>query len=198
MRFLRSRDEKSWVIIGLGNPGERYEKTRHNAGVIVLESLLARAGSKPKRHKSGCVVAEGDVGGRPAILARPLSYMNESGRPVRELLRWYKVPSEHLIVVHDEVDIPFGQVRVKNGGGTAGHNGLGSLVNHLGTKDFVRIRTGVGRPRGQAETSDHVLGRFSSSERKELPSLVERASDAVERVVEVGVERAMNEFNTRD
>ncbi len=137
------------------------------------------------------------MGGRRVVLARPLSYMNESGRPTGQLVRYYKVPVERLIVLHDEIDIPFGEVRVKSGGGTAGHNGLGSIVNHIGSRDFVRVRVGVSRPRGRREAADHVLARFSRAELKELPDLLERAADAVERVIEVGVERAMNEFNTR-
>lgn len=183
--------------MGLGNPGARYERTRHNAGVFVIEELLERNGTSFKRHKSGCVVAETGTGEQRMVLARPMSYMNESGRPVRELVRWYKVPTEHLLVVHDEIDIPFGQVRVKLGGGTAGHNGLNSVASHLGTKEFARVRIGVSRPRGTKEAADYVLSEFSSAERRELDDIVGRAADAVERITEVGLERAMNEVNTR-
>ena len=132
------------------------------------------------------------------MLATPVSYMNESGGPVGRLVRWYKVPPADLVVVHDEIDIPFGEVRIKAGGGTAGHNGLGSLVAHLGTKDFLRVRVGVGRPRGRKAAADHVLDTFSAAERKELPFLLDTAADAVELIVSEGVERAMNEVNTRD
>jgi PTH1 family peptidyl-tRNA hydrolase len=183
--------------VGLGNPGERYAKTRHNAGVLTIDVLLERAGASLKSHKSGCLVAEGPIAGERVVLARPTSYMNESGRPVGALMRWYKQPPANLIVVHDEIDIPFGEVRVKAGGGTAGHNGLGSIVNHLGTKDFVRVRVGVGRPLGSRGAAGHVLDGFSASERKELPLLLAEAADAVESIVSDGVERAMNEFNTR-
>jgi PTH1 family peptidyl-tRNA hydrolase len=186
------------IVVGLGNPGAEYAATRHNAGARVVELLAERAGGSWKRHKSGCLVAEGTLAGRRVALARPTSYMNESGGPVGRLLRWYKVAPADLVVVHDEIDIPFGELRVKVGGGTAGHNGLGSLVSHLGTKDFVRVRVGVGRPRGRAGTVNHVLDGFSGAERKELPDLLERAGDAVERILEAGPERAMNEVNTRD
>ncbi|HEX2050580.1 MAG TPA: aminoacyl-tRNA hydrolase [Actinomycetota bacterium] len=186
-----------WIVVGLGNPGERYADTRHNAGARVVDVLLERAGASLKRHKSGCLVAEVALAGERAVLARPVSYMNDSGGPVRALASWYKAPSERVVVVHDEIDLPFGAVRVKAGGGTAGHRGLDSIVAHLGTKDFVRVRVGVGRPRGARDAVDHVLAGFSSSERKELPDLLERSADAVERILEAGAERAMNEFNTR-
>jgi peptidyl-tRNA hydrolase, PTH1 family len=187
-----------WVVVGLGNPGDRYEGTRHNAGAMTVDLLLDRSRSTLKRHKSGVLAGEGKIADERVILARPLSYMNESGRPVRELLRWYKVGPENLIVVHDEIDLSFGDVRVKSGGGTAGHNGLASLVSHLGTRDFARVRVGVSRPSGRREAAGHVLSDFSPAQRKELPFVLERAADAVERIVEAGVERAMNEFNTRE
>ncbi|HEX2295305.1 MAG TPA: aminoacyl-tRNA hydrolase [Actinomycetota bacterium] len=197
--FRRGIDatESRHVVVGLGNPGERYAGTRHNAGALAVDVLLDRAGGRLKSHKSGCLVAEVSMRGERVVLARPTTYMNESGRPVRALLRWYKQPVENLVVVHDEIDIPFGEVRVKSGGGTAGHNGLGSIVNHLGSKDFARVRVGVGRPPGAKAAAGHVLAGFSAGERKELPFLLVTAADAVESIVGDGVERAMNEFNTR-
>ncbi len=199
--FRRSRssdhEEGRWVVVGLGNPGERYAKTRHNIGAMTIELLLDRAAARSKRHRSGCLIAEASLGGERVVIARTASFMNESGRPVGELVRWYKTDPHRLIVVHDELDIPFGEIRIKEGGGTAGHNGLGSLVSHLGTKDFMRVRVGIGRPRGSKEAGDHVLAAFSSSERKELEFVLNDAADAVERILEVGIERAMNEVNTR-
>ncbi len=202
MRLLRRGSgadvvEDRHVVVGLGNPGERYAQTRHNAGVLAIDVLLERSGGRLKSHKSGCLVAEGSLAGQRVVLARPTSYMNESGRPVGGLVRWYKQPPANLVVVHDELDIPFGEVRVKSGGGTAGHNGLGSIVNHLGTKDFTRVRVGIGRPPGVKGAVGHVLDGFSAAERKELPFVLGEAADAVEAIVEHGVERAMNEFNTR-
>ena len=198
--FGRSRSNEPgdrWVVVGLGNPGDKYARTRHNAGVITLDELLSRTHSNLKRHKSGCAIAETGFGEGRMVLAKPMSYMNESGRPVRELVRWYKVPDEQVIVLHDELDIPFEEVRIKIGGGTAGHNGVSSVASHLGSKNFLRVRIGVGRPRGRQDPADYVLSDFSSSERKELDFILQAAADAVERIVEVGAERAMNEVNTR-
>ena len=185
------------VLAGLGNPGERYAFTRHNAGAQVLDELAARSGVQLKRHRSGCLAADARLGSVPVVLARPTSFMNESGGQVSRLARFYRVSAEQVVVVHDELDIPFGVVRVKAGGGTAGHNGVRSVASHLSSKDFVRVRVGIGRPAGRQDPVDFVLARFSSSERRELPLLISDAADAVERVVEVGAERAMNEVNER-
>jgi PTH1 family peptidyl-tRNA hydrolase len=186
-----------WIVAGLGNPGDRYARTRHNIGAMVIAVLLERVGASLKRHKTGSLVAETTIEGRRVVLARAMSHMNESGRPLGELARWYKTPAERFVAVHDEIDIPFGTVRVKLGGGTAGHNGLRSVESHLGTKDFLRVRVGVGRPRGLGDAVDHVLSEFSASERKELPDVLSKAADAVELIIASGSERAMNEVNTR-
>lgn len=191
------RPANRWVVVGLGNPGRAYARSRHNAGAMAVETLSERITAPLKRHKSGCLVGEARLKTEKVVVARTTSYMNESGRPVAALLRWYKVDPSKLIVIHDELDIPFGQVRVKVGGGTAGHNGLASLVSHLGSRDFVRVRIGISRPRGVRDTVDYVLAEFSAAERKELPLVLEAASDAVERIVALGPERAMNEINTR-
>jgi PTH1 family peptidyl-tRNA hydrolase len=188
-------DPDRWVIAGLGNPGSEYAETRHNAGAMVVHLLADRMGERFRSHKSGCMVAEGRLAGTKVALARPMSYMNLSGRPIRLLMDFYKVPVERLLVVHDEMDIEFGEVRIKNGGGTAGHNGLKSVSSHLATKDFTRVRVGVGRPRNDAV--DHVLDRFSGSERKQLEDLLADAADAVEAVIGDGLERAMTEVNDR-
>jgi peptidyl-tRNA hydrolase, PTH1 family len=186
-----------WIVVGLGNPGEKYASTRHNMGAMVIETLLKRTGGRLKSHKSGCVVADVNLGGQTTVLARPTTYMNDSGRPVRQLASWYKVEPSQVIVVHDELDIPFEEVRVKEGGGTAGHNGLGSIASHLGSRDFIRVRVGIGRPRARSGATGHVLDTFSAAERKELPFVIERAADAVEAIVQHGSERAMNEFNAK-
>lgn len=178
-----SAPEDRWVILGLGNPGEKYAETRHNAGAMVIDVLLGRVGGKLKSHKSGCLVAEGHLAGTKVTLARSTGYMNNSGGPARSLMDFYKAPVGRLIVVHDELDIPFGDIRTKTGGGTAGHNGLKSLASHIG-KDFHRVRFGVGRPRGDADAAGWVLQRFSTSERKELPVLLEQAADEVESLLD--------------
>lgn len=194
--FSKSGADGRWIIVGLGNPGEKYAGTRHNAGAMVIDVLARRLGGQLKSHKSGCATADGNLSGTPVVLARPMSYMNESGRPVRQLAKFYKTPLDMLIVVHDELDIAFGDVRIKEGGGTAGHNGLKSLGSHFGSKDFLRVRFGIGRPRG-GDAADYVLQRFSGSERKELPDLLEEAADAVELILDAGPEKAMNQVNTR-
>lgn len=201
MGFLRrSRDAggERWIVYGLGNPGEKYARTRHNAGVLVVDELLARTGASFTRHKSGTFIADVTIGEEKAVLARAVTaYMNLSGRPLRDLAHFYKVPPEKTVVVHDELDIPFGEVRVKVGGGTAGHNGLKSVAQHLGTKDFVRVRVGISRPRGDRDPVAWVLESFSAAERERVPEIVSSAADAVERIIEQGAERAMNEFNIR-
>lgn len=196
MSIFRKRphlDADRWLVVGLGNPGAKYAGNRHNIGAVVIEESASDRGVNLKSHKSGCLVGEAGH----MVLARPTSYMNESGRPVAGLLRFYKGEPANLIVVHDELDIPFEDIKVKFGGGVAGHNGLKSIAQHLGTKEFVRIRFGISRPPGQRDAASHVLSDFSKKERDDLPSLIERAKDAVETIVEHGVERAMNETNAR-
>jgi peptidyl-tRNA hydrolase, PTH1 family len=187
-------DQDRWAVVGLGNPGDRYARNRHNVGAMVLSSLTD---TRFKSHKSGCLVAETTVSGVRVVLARPMTYMNESGRPVRQLLSWYKVPVDRLIVIHDELDIRFGEVRIKRGGGTAGHNGLKSIVSHVGSQDFLRVRIGVSRPPGRQDPADYVLSDFSSSEKNELEDVLSRGATAVEAILEQGAERAMNAINER-
>jgi PTH1 family peptidyl-tRNA hydrolase len=200
MRFLRRspRDGSDrWIIVGLGNPGPRYANNRHNVGAMVVDELVRRGYGALKSHKSGTLLSERSLDGGSVVIARPTSYMNESGQQVAQLARWYKVPADRVIVVYDEIDLPFGDIRIKQGGGTAGHNGVRSIVRHLGSPDFVRVRTGVGRPSGRKEAAAHVLADFSAAERRELDGLISGAADAAERIVEVGAERAMNDVNTR-
>jgi PTH1 family peptidyl-tRNA hydrolase len=187
-------DDDRWAIVGLGNPGDRYARNRHNIGAMVLFSL---SDARFKTHKSGCLVAETAVTNRRVVLARPMTYMNESGRPVRQLLSWYKVPIDRLIVIHDELDIRFGEVRIKRGGGTAGHNGLKSIVAHIGSQDFLRVRIGVSRPPGRHDPAEYVLSEFSSSQKNELEDVIGRGTIAVEAILEQGAERAMNAINER-
>jgi PTH1 family peptidyl-tRNA hydrolase len=197
LRRHRPGPSDRWVIVGLGNPGERYARHRHNVGVMVIDVLARRTAVTPKRHKSGCLVGETSIAGEQVAFARPTTYMNDSGQQVGALVRFYKVPPDRVVIVHDELDVPYGEVRIKRGGGTAGHNGLRSVASHLHTQDFVRVRVGISRP-GRQDSADYVLSDFSSAQRKELDEVLATAADAVERIVEVGIDRAMNEFNTRD
>jgi PTH1 family peptidyl-tRNA hydrolase len=183
------------LIVGLGNPGPRYAGTRHNAGFLVLDLLAERIGGRFKAHKGRTDVVEGRLAGRSVVLAKPKSYMNESGGPIASAARFYKVPVERVTVVHDELDLPFGALRLKRGGGDGGHNGLRSASSALGSRDYARVRFGIGRPPGRQDPADYVLREFGSSERKELPFLVDRAADAVELLIAQGLEAAQNRFN---
>lgn len=190
-----------WLVVGLGNPGPKYAGNRHNAGFMVVDLLAKRIGARFGRHKQAVAeVAEARLGvgfDAPAlVLAKPLTYMNLSGGPVAGLSRFYKVPPEQIIVVHDELDIPYGQVRLKVGGGEGGHNGLRSISPSLSTKDYVRVRFGIGRPPGRQDPADYVLTDFSPVERKELEFLVDRTADAVETVVSKGLAAAQQIYHT--
>ncbi|MFC4050274.1 aminoacyl-tRNA hydrolase [Actinomadura syzygii] len=184
-----------WLVVGLGNPGPSYAKNRHNAGFMVLDVLAARAGGRFKSHRSRTDVLEGRLAGGRAVLAKPRSFMNESGGPVKGLCDFYKAPVERLVVVHDELDIPFGAVRLKQGGGDNGHNGLRSVTKSLGTREYLRVRFGVGRPPGRMDPAAFVLKDFSAAERKDLDLEVDRAADAVEALISDGLGAAQNVFH---
>ena len=191
-----------WLVVGLGNPGPDYAGTRHNVGYLVTDELARRMGSPFRAHKSGRAdVVEGRLTppGQPGprvVLARPRCYMNESGGPVKALASFYKVPTERIVAIHDELDIPFGSLRVKLGGGDNGHNGLRSLRSSLGTGEFYRVRAGVGRPPGRQDPADFVLSNYSAAERKELAFQVDRAADAVESLLAVGLDRTQGQYNS--
>jgi PTH1 family peptidyl-tRNA hydrolase len=184
-----------WLVVGLGNPGPSYAGNRHNAGFMVLDLLAGRAGGRFKAHRSRADVLEGRLAGVRAVLAKPRTYMNESGGPVKGLRDFYKVPVERLIVVHDELDIPFGALRLKRGGGDNGHNGLRSITKSLGDKEYLRVRFGVGRPPGRMDAAAYVLKDFSAAERKVLDLEVDRAADAVESLLTGGLEAAQNAYH---
>jgi len=194
-----------WLVVGLGNPGPQYAGNRHNVGQMVLDELASRAGVTFKAGgRVQAVAAEGRLGVLPGgvpgprvVLAKPTTYMNVSGGPVSSLAQYYDVPAERTILVHDELDIPFADVRLKRGGGEGGHNGLRDTSKALGTKEYVRVRVGVGRPPGRMDAADFVLRDFAKVELKELPWLVDRAADAVEAVVLKGLEPAQLEFHTK-
>lgn len=185
------------LIVGLGNPGPEYERTRHNVGQMVADELASRMGAGFTRHRAGAVVATGrlGIGGPRVVLAKSTGYMNVSGRPVSALASFYGVGPEDLVVVHDELDIPFDALRLKRGGGEGGHNGLRDISKATGTKDYIRVRVGVGRPPGRMDTADFVLRPFGSAEAKDLPLHLDRAADAVERVIDDGLTAAQNAFH---
>jgi peptidyl-tRNA hydrolase, PTH1 family len=187
--------EDRWLVVGLGNPGPSYAGHRHNVGFMVLDLLGERVGGRFKAHKGRADVVECRLAGAPAVLAKPKSYMNESGGPVASVRSFFKVPLERLVVVHDELDIPYGTVRLKRGGGDNGHNGLRSLTASLGSRDYLRVRVGIGRPPGRQDAADFVLKDFSATERKELGFHVDRAADAVEALLSGTLEAAQNVFH---
>ena len=188
-------DNAPWLVIGLGNPGPGYAATRHNAGFMVADLLAERMGGKFKAHKGAADVVEGRVAGVRVVLAKPKSFMNLSGGPTASLRDFFKVPVERIAVVHDELDLPYGALRLKRGGGDNGHNGLKSITKSIGTREYLRVRFGIGRPPGRQDPADFVLKAFSSVENKELPFHVDRAADAVESLVTESLEAAQNRFH---
>ena len=187
--------DDGWLIVGLGNPGPEYSGNRHNAGFFVVDLLAGRIGGKFKSHKSRADVVEGRLAGQRVVLAKPRTYMNESGGPVAAARDFYKVPVERIIVVHDELDIPYGALRLKAGGGDNGHNGLKSIRRSLGSGEFLRVRFGIGRPPGRMDAATFVLRDFSAAERKDLDFHVDRAADAVESLLTDGLDRAQNVYH---
>ena len=186
-----------WLIIGLGNPGPKYEATRHNIGFLVADELAARMGSRSAMHKKArAEVAEGHLQHRRVIVAKPMQYMNESGGPTKALMSFYKIPAEQLVVIHDELDLNFAQLRLKLGGGDNGHNGLKSIRSATDTGEWYRVRVGIGRPPGRQEPADYVLKPWSSAERKELGLLVGESADAVEMLIHEGLDLAQNRYNS--
>jgi len=188
---------ETWLIVGLGNPGAEYAHNRHNVGQMVLDELAHRVGGGFKSHKSRAQVLEGrlGIGGPRVVLAKPMSYMNVSGGPVSALAKFYDVEPARVIAVHDEIDIPFNTIKLKIGGGEGGHNGLRDISKALATKDYLRVRVGVGRPPGRMDTADFVLRDFATSEKKELPFLIDEAADAVEALVREGLLSAQQKFH---
>jgi PTH1 family peptidyl-tRNA hydrolase len=189
-----------WLVAGLGNPGLDYRRNRHNVGFFVADLLAGRLGVGFSRHRRAmALVAEGRLGvhidAPRLVLAKPMTYMNLSGGAVAGLSQYYKIAPEHIIAVYDELDLPFGQLRCKRGGGEGGHNGARSISAALSTKDYLRVRFGIGRPPGRQDPADYVLSDFSAAERKELDVLLDRAADLVESLVTRGLEVTQNEFH---
>jgi peptidyl-tRNA hydrolase, PTH1 family len=188
---------EAWLVVGLGNPGSRYEATRHNVGQMVVDELAARRGEQLKAHKANARVAETWLrpGAAKLVLAKPNSFMNVSGGPVSALAKFYGIEPERVIVVHDELDIPFDTIKLKSGGGHGGHNGVRDVAKALGTPDFPRVRVGIGRPPGRQDPADWVLDPFSAAERTTLPILIGDAADAVELLIADGLVAAQQKFH---
>ena len=191
-------DSTQWLVVGLGNPGPDFASNRHNVGQMVLAGLADRASASFRSHKTNSAVAEGRTGleGPRLVLAKPNSFMNLSGGPVASLLNFYKIEPAQLIVVHDELDIPFDKLKIKFGGGHGGHNGIRDIISAIGTGDFTRVRVGIGRPPGRQSAADFVLRDFGSTERAVLPNLLTDAADAVESIARDGLTAAQLRFHT--
>jgi PTH1 family peptidyl-tRNA hydrolase len=183
------------LVVGLGNPGPRYAGNRHNVGFMVVDLLATRMGGRFKAHRGRVDVVDGRLAGRSVVLAKPKSYMNESGGPIVAISRFFKIPVARLTVVHDDLDLPYGALRIKRGGGDGGHNGLRSATAALGSNDYLRVRFGIGRPPGRQDPADYVLRDFTAAERKELPVDLENAADAVESLIHIGLLETQNRLH---
>jgi PTH1 family peptidyl-tRNA hydrolase len=197
--MMRRTTPFDWLVVGLGNPGKQYAGSRHNVGEQVVTLLASRHDTPLKSGRNNALVGESRIGDQRAVLAFPLTYMNDSGLAVRSLVRRYRIDDPgQVIVVHDELDLPPSLVRVKVGGGLAGHNGLRSIASHLGTNDFLRVRIGVGKPPSKERGADHVLDRLPVRQRELFAVAVEEAADAVETILADGPDAAMRRFNVRN
>ena len=184
------------VVVGLGNPGRKYARTRHNVGFEVIDNLSHRWNIPAEGKQLGSLVGAGRIGDAKVLLARPQSFMNRSGQPVRSLMGYFKATAEDVVVVHDDLDLPFGRVQLKKGGGHGGHNGLRDLNKHVGA-EYIRVRVGVGRPPEGWDVADYVLGKWTDTETSQVDDVVGEACDAVEAILRDGLEAAMNTFNVR-
>ncbi len=185
----------TFLLIGLGNPGREYRDNRHNFGFMLVDWVAARLAARGMKLQSKAIVTDANYEGRKIVLAKPQTYMNLSGQSIQGLANFYKIPLEKLLVAHDDLDIPFGSIRIRPGGGPGGQKGVASTIERLGTKDFARLRLGIGRPPGRMDPADYVLQNFSRDELKEVTGILDRAADAALSFVTDGLDKAMNRFN---
>lgn len=190
-------DSTPFLVVGLGNPGREYRETRHNIGFMVMDRLAETAGIKLTKVQSKAIIGIGRIGDQKVILAKPQTFMNLSGQAVTALMRFYKVEPTRLVVAHDDVDLPFGQIRMRPGGGSAGQKGIGSIIEKLGSQEFARLRMGVGRPPGQQDAASFVLQPFHSADRDFLPEFINRGADAIKSFMLEGIDTAMNRYNPK-
>lgn len=184
-----------YLIVGLGNPGKEYEKNRHNVGFMVIDQVIDKFGFTGRKIKSKAIIVEGYVGGKKILLVKPQTFMNLSGEAISSLVRFYKVPFNQIVVIHDDIDLPFGSFRIRPGGGAGGQKGVASIIQRLGTQEFARIRIGVGRPPGRMDAATYVLKNFHGEELKELPFVTNDVVSAIRVFIEEELDSAMNQFN---
>jgi PTH1 family peptidyl-tRNA hydrolase len=190
-----NESQMTYLIVGLGNPGREYRNTRHNMGFLAIDTLAQKWGFKNLKVQSKAIITSGIVSGQKVFLAKPQTYMNLSGQAVSGLINFYKISLDHLLVINDDIDLPFGTIRIRPGGGSAGQKGIGSIIERLGTEDFARMRLGVGRPPGQMTSADYVLRPFNKEEEEFLKNFLDKAGEAAEEFVVSGLDAAMNKFN---
>lgn len=184
-----------WLIVGLGNPGREYAQTRHNIGFLVVDRLAEKYGISVSRRKFQNLFGKGKIHSAEVILAKPMAYMNRSGPPVRQLTSYFDLTTQRMLIIHDDIDIETGRIKIKSKGGHGGHNGLKSLIDAFGTSDFPRLRIGIGRPEGPIEVTDHVLGRIPTDEWRIFEPILDTAEDAVITILDKGILQSMNQFN---
>jgi PTH1 family peptidyl-tRNA hydrolase len=187
--------ESTYLLVGLGNPGREYKENRHNIGFMLIDRLAVRLNARGMKLQSKAIVISSNYEGRKYILAKPQTYMNLSGQSVQGLLHFYKLPMDHLLIAHDDLDLPFGSIRIRPGGGPGGQKGMASTIGHLGTQEFPRLRLGIGRPPGRMDPADYVLQDFSRDEVSLLSEILDRAAEAALEFVVNGLNAAMNRFN---
>ena len=197
-RFQKEGEQVAYLIVGLGNPGKRYEKTRHNIGFMVLEKLAARWEIELKQKSFNALWGKGMANGNTVLLAEPQTFMNLSGTAVRQLQSFFKTDISNLIVIHDDLDLPFGSIRMKAGGGTAGHKGLSSIESNLGNSGFIRVRLGIGKPVDKSRIEGYVLEPFRKEEQEVLPDVIDRAADASAEIVWNGLQKAVSKYQTKN
>jgi peptidyl-tRNA hydrolase, PTH1 family len=194
--MFRKKAPVSWLVVGLGNPGAKYENTRHNVGFMTADALAARSGEPIRRIKYHALTSEAVIGGQSVLLMKPTTFMNLSGQAVGEAARFYKIPADHVLVISDDVDLPLGKLRIRKSGSAGGHNGLKNIIQLLGTDQFPRLKIGVGgKPHPDYDMADWVLGQFQGEDKKTIDAAVTRAADAVECLLADGIDRAMNQYN---
>lgn len=194
--MFRKKAPVSWLVVGLGNPGAKYENTRHNVGFMTADALAGRNGEPIRRVKYHALTSEAVIGGQSVLLMKPTTFMNLSGQAVSEAARFYKIPADHVLVISDDVDLPLGKLRIRKSGSAGGHNGLKNIIQLLGTDQFPRLKIGVGgKPHPDYNMADWVLGQFQGEDKKTIDAAVARAADAVECLLADGIDRAMNQYN---